>query len=288
MGIAVGLMWIRMLEVLEVTESIGPLLEALRIMIAIDFTRIFILAGVVLLGFTCSSFCLFRTICIHENTVDENCYTYNENWETDWPEKNSFSGLVGSAQQLLAVLWGTTSTTGFNQKNIAGPILLLLFNISIAVILMNLFIAMLADTYTNIRAQAIVQSRFRRAYTIATLGARECIYVPINLINLIAGLLGTLIWYPFTRKPAIRFRKDDPAIPLFLWIIPAQQPDNATKYAQRRQAVFDLFVKTIKMEQQESRWGTKMVELITKFIKKQDPLLYSEVSAINAHEVVDE
>ncbi|GIL58633.1 hypothetical protein Vafri_13642, partial [Volvox africanus] len=211
--------WFRVVSVFELSSAIGPLIQMMKQMLLQDVTRFALLVVVILLGFSVGMEALFKEVCLEIGT-DQKCTRYS-NWSYNWHK----DGVFGSMSFLQYVALGSLQVTDFEQKRVTGIIFYLIFAVVTSILMLNLFIAMLADTYTRVSNKAQVEFRYRKAVIMASFSRREAICPPFNLLHLLCATTGNtlrrLVFGPdgFT---VVRLRKNEDT-PLFPWYFPQRE-----------------------------------------------------------------
>eukprot|EP00198_Chlamydomonas_reinhardtii_P009008 XP_001698345.1 transient receptor potential ion channel protein [Chlamydomonas reinhardtii] len=173
--------WFRMVSVFELSSAIGPLIQMMKQ-------------------------ALFQEACIERDPTTNECTKYTS-WGYDWQK----DGLVGGMTFLQYIALGNANPVDFEQKRVTGVIFYLIFAIVTAILLLNLFIAMLADTYTRVSTQAMVEFRYRKAKLMASYSRRDFVCPPFNLLHLVCAAVGNglrrLVWGPDGFTPGEEMRQ---------------------------------------------------------------------------------
>ncbi|EFJ41546.1 hypothetical protein VOLCADRAFT_107632 [Volvox carteri f. nagariensis] len=195
-----------------------------------DVTRFALLVIVILLGFTVGMEALFKDVCV-EMGVSGDCVKYSS-WAYNWQKH----GLLGGMAFLQYVALGSMPVTDFEQKRVTGLIFYLVFAVITSILMLNLFIAMLADTYARVSNKAQVEFRYRKAVIMASFSRREAISPPFNLLHLVFAAIGNLLRrLVFGRGgfTAVRLKKNEET-PLFSWYFPQGEELSAVLDLQQR------------------------------------------------------
>ncbi|KAG2444473.1 hypothetical protein HXX76_001225 [Chlamydomonas incerta] len=196
LSLAVVVAYARLFSMLELSQGFGPLIQMVVLMLFKDVSRFILIAAVVLLGFGVSLNAMFAPVCLDrqwqasEDGGDGGdgamvCVTYTL-WAYNW-DKN---GVFGAMNYLQYMSLGYASASDLEQKRVTGNLFYFVFIICTAIVLLNLFIAMMADTYTRVTAKAETEYRYRKALIMVDYYSREAVFPPLNLLALALGLAG--------------------------------------------------------------------------------------------------
>lgn len=167
---------LRVLSVFELNPSVGPLLWTLVQVAGKDVPNFLILIVAILGAFTVCFWAMFTNFCIGGDD-DGNCVNYNNNWAVPW--QSSPQALFA---YLVTVFLSQNGSEGFEQKYF-GLFLSLLFSIITIVILLNVFIAMLSDTFSRFAEDSEQDYRFNLAKVILEFKNKEGLFPPVTLVE---------------------------------------------------------------------------------------------------------
>ncbi|KAG2449540.1 hypothetical protein HYH02_005682 [Chlamydomonas schloesseri] len=256
--------WFRMVSVFELSSAIGPLIQMMKQMIIKDVTRFAFLVLVILLGFSVGMEALFQEACIERDPSTNECTKYT-NWGYEWQK----DGLVGGMTFLQYIALGNANPVDFEQKRVTGIIFYIIFAIVTAILLLNLFIAMLADTYTRVSTQAMVEFRYRKAKIMAAYSRRDFVCPPYNLLHLVCGSIGNsfrrLVWGPEGFTP-VNLRKNE-TVPLFSWYFPQGEEMRQVVLLQRR--VVDDFLSSNRVALFREKLNAELPNLVHQMLKQK-------------------
>ncbi|PNW77813.1 hypothetical protein CHLRE_10g452950v5 [Chlamydomonas reinhardtii] len=256
--------WFRMVSVFELSSAIGPLIQMMKQMLIKDVTRFALLVLVILLGFSVGMEALFQEACIERDPTTNECTKYTS-WGYDWQK----DGLVGGMTFLQYIALGNANPVDFEQKRVTGVIFYLIFAIVTAILLLNLFIAMLADTYTRVSTQAMVEFRYRKAKLMASYSRRDFVCPPFNLLHLVCAAVGNglrrLVWGPDGFTP-VSMRKNE-TVPLFSWYFPQGEEMRQVVVLQRR--VVDDFLNSNRVALFREKLNAELPNLVHEMLKQK-------------------
>ncbi|KAG2431749.1 hypothetical protein HXX76_009245 [Chlamydomonas incerta] len=258
------LAWFRMVSVFELSSAIGPLIQMMKQMLIKDVTRFAVLVVVILLGFSVGMQALFQEACVERDPTTDECTKYTS-WGYDWQK----DGLVGGMTFLQYIALGNANPVDFEQKRVTGIIFYLIFAVVTAVLLLNLFIAMLADTYTRVSTQALVEFRYRKAKIMASYSRRDFVCPPYNLLHLACAAIGNtarrLVWGPDGFTP-VTMRKNE-TVPLFSWYFPQGEEMRQVVILQRR--VVDDFLTSNRVALFREKLNAELPNLVHEMLKQK-------------------
>jgi len=169
------LCYLRFLAVLSASRITGPIFFSMQAMLG-DILKF----GVILLVFIFSFTFVFMGF-FHESVDDDT-------WEILYPNG-----------PLFLPMWGTFGEFGsslpyLNQLNLFGFVLLIIYLFSVQILLVNLLIAMMNDSYSRVQANADKEWGFRMEKLIYEYELASIIPPPFSIFQLIIEIL--FFWMP--------------------------------------------------------------------------------------------
>jgi len=169
--------YIRLLGVFSASLIMGPLLFAVIAMLR-DILKFIIFVSIFVLSFTWA----FMAI-TNEHFKDTN----DELWVSKYPDG-----------PVLLPIWGifsefSSSLLWMNQIDIVGPVLLALYLLFVQILLINLLIAMMNDSYSRIRDNADIEWKFSRFSLILEYEAASALPPPISVFQILFEIITFII-----------------------------------------------------------------------------------------------
>jgi len=162
---------LRAMQIFQLNPVIGPLLLMINKMAA-DIVRFFGMFLLLFIGSQVAMIAVARNIGKDPDYEDE----YPNNWEELYPK----------GVQLLA-LWGFVGEFSFDalKEWPVGYILLALYILFAAVMMQNLLIAMMADSYTQVNENAETEWKFERFFLVEEQQSASSVPPPFNIFEVI-------------------------------------------------------------------------------------------------------
>ena len=259
LALAVFLIYVRSLGLFDVSPSMGPFVIIINRIMARDVSRFLTIVVIFFLGFVTAMCALFAEEC-DESSLDSygkpSCLSYTRGWDFDWNR----SRFTGATAILLLQVFGGSEPSAFTQKSYTGITFYILFMATSTVLLMNLFIAMLADTYSEVKQQAASEYKFTRALVIYQFGSREAVYPPLNVFHVVFGFIGNnvrrTLWGEgnYTNIP---LQKEEPGHQFFQWYYPTGI--SQLGMGSMRQRIFKSFVSCFEVRLSKAQTAMGMV-----------------------------
>ncbi len=244
LALSVLCVYTRLLAVYEISPSVGPLLVTLQRLFVRDVTRFLLLVVVTLLAFSMAALAVFKGVCTGPDDAEPGtppgsagqCSLYNKGWPIAWHD----SGLMGVIVMLEFQLFGQGASQAWQQKPYTGLMLYSLFTAIMGLIFINLFIAMMANTYAEVQDRSMQEYKHVRAQITYAFCTQDAVYPPLNLLHIGAGFVGNCFRRLLgMRDNLIPLRKtlDRSREPLFTWY-EAEEGGLAKRYLPCRRDIF--------------------------------------------------
>lgn len=194
---------VRILSVLELNPTIGPLLWTLADVFSRDVPNFLTLITVVIAAFTVCFYAMYSSVC-----VQDVCMTYDNDWEFPWINRPESLFVF-----LVTISLSQNGNAGFSQK-FFGLFLIILFSIIVITILLNVFIAMLSDSFTRVGESSQEEYRYSLACLVLKYKNSEAIFSPIVPFELASRVLRQMLGFVL---PCLGPMETFEEPPLFEW-----------------------------------------------------------------------
>ena len=185
LGLSLMLCMIQLLEFLSIHHLFGPWGVIIGHLV-IDVLRFLVIMLIFVIGFAMQLGAVFKPLYLEE---------------TDFQIKSVDFGMAMIVELLFFGLFGLTAQTMFNVKTEKYPATSFpiakavfgLYNVLCLIVLVNLLIAMMSDTYQRIQERSDVEWKFGRAKLIRNMERDAARPVPLNLFILVFNFLKVLV-----------------------------------------------------------------------------------------------
>jgi len=179
--------WVRTIKVFSVFQGVGAFVYMLS-MIFIDVVRWLLLYAIALVACACAIFVLYR----NQHMASGGMYRIREPYDHDVDEEcDKFDILLGSLEGTFAMLlevvldgggyWHCFSNSNFHYT---GPVLFGIYLLFVVIILVNVLVAMLSDTFSKVQNEAFMNYAHEFAKILIRFRSASFIPQPLNLFSL--------------------------------------------------------------------------------------------------------